>query len=216
MDTDVAISIEGDEVVVIGPSLLRDRLARMYFRSILGASQTQTGWRCPRRGSDTSTLVVQINTFLERKGWRPHREGRADDLVERELERRRSFTRTREHAIELREGRSLLDIEGVLGRLREFGWKEANRTLKEHQRVGLTHALTAANAANFSVPWFWEDRYCASSRSNSSRIRNNRGDRCRWPAVFISSVGTRVRSCTARNASSAPNPRRRRCANRSI
>ena len=40
----------------------------------------------------------------------------------------------------------------VLRTLEEVGWNNSERTLLPHQRHGLLHALTAINAANFSVP----------------------------------------------------------------
>ena len=124
----------------------------MFFRTILGGVQTEDGWICPRRGRSTSQIVVQISTFLERQGWKAHNDERVNELVGRALERRKSFTRSRERAVALREGNQTINPEDVSSQLRDFGWNEAERELKEYQLSGLAHALTVVNAANFSVP----------------------------------------------------------------
>jgi len=127
-------------------------MARMYFQSILGATRIDDGWRCPRRKREQGDLVVEICSYLERKGWKSIREGIAQELSERIVERRRSFERARNAATSLREGRSVVDVEAIKNRLRDFGWNESARSLKDHQIAGLVHGVTAANAANFSVP----------------------------------------------------------------
>lgn len=149
---EVVISIAGDEVLVTQPDLRTDRSARLMFGSILGALPTQDGWRCPRRSNSINTLVVRINTFLETKGWSVRREGIADEAVQREIERKRSFERTRESASALRNGDIRIDLTEVKTTLRSYGWNETGRALLEHQERGLVHGLTALNAANFSVP----------------------------------------------------------------
>jgi SNF2 family DNA or RNA helicase len=98
-----------------------------------------------------SSLIIKVNTFLERYGYQVIRHGVVDREVERDLERRRSFVRTRVAASDWRAGDSLLDLNSVTNRLAEFGWSPT-RVLRPHQEEGLAHALTAANAANFSVP----------------------------------------------------------------
>lgn len=145
------LSVTGDEVLVTGEDTHVDRRARLFFRSVLGAIPTDDGWRCPRRHASLASLIVRINTFLERRGFAVARFGLADREVERELERRRSFVRTRETAANWKAGASVLDVGDVKRRLTEFGWVET-RILRPHQEQGLAHALTAANAANFSVP----------------------------------------------------------------
>lgn len=40
----------------------------------------------------------------------------------------------------------------LLERITEYGWNTEQRTLLPHQERGLAHAMTAVNAANFSVP----------------------------------------------------------------
>jgi SNF2 family DNA or RNA helicase len=118
---------------------------------VVGATPTDDGWRCPRRHNSLASQVVRINTFLERQGFTVVRHGVADREVERELERRRSFTRTREAAINWKAGSTTLDLTDVRRQLSEFGWSQ-ERELRPHQELGLAHALTAVNAANFSVP----------------------------------------------------------------
>src|SRR5688500_13474668 len=94
-EAEVALTVEGDDVVVHGPSLLTNRLARMFFGSIVGGQQTPTGWRCPVRRQSKSVVVVKINTFLESKGWTVKRTGIIDEAVQREIERKRSFQRAK-------------------------------------------------------------------------------------------------------------------------
>src|SRR6266849_6796779 len=98
----VTIQIEADSVVVLAPELLADRTARLFFTSIIGGTGTESGWRCPRRNLPISTLVVRINSFLERKGYTVSRTGLADEEVKREIERKRSFERARRAAQSLR------------------------------------------------------------------------------------------------------------------
>ncbi len=95
---EVQLSVSGDDVVVVGPKTLADRPARLFFRSVLGASATADGWRCPRRHASVTSVVLRVNTFLEGQGFRVSRVGQADREVEKELERRRSFSRTRDTA----------------------------------------------------------------------------------------------------------------------
>src|SRR5262249_53270926 len=110
------------------------------------------GWLVPRRRASLSALVLRINTFLERNGWAIDRQGFADEAVQREIERKRSFQRTREKATAFRHGETPLSIADVNAALRSVGWLEEGRTLLPHQEQGLLHGLTAVNAANFSVP----------------------------------------------------------------
>ena len=147
----VELSVEADDLLVTGPDTLADRRCRLFFKSVLGATATEDGWRCPRRHVSLAAHVVRVNTFLERHGYAVTRRGLADREVQRELERRRSFQRTQQAATEFRNGTALLDVGVVKQQLAEFGWSAA-RELRPHQEVGLAHALTAGNAANFSVP----------------------------------------------------------------
>lgn len=145
------LRVVGDDVLVTGNATRAARPVRLFFRSVLGAIPMEDGWRCPRRHASLASLVVRINTFLERQGFAVVRHGLADREVERELERRRSFDRTREAAANWKAGNGVIDIDEVKRRLVDFGWKES-RVLRAHQEQGLAHALAAANAANFSVP----------------------------------------------------------------
>ncbi|MEK7426959.1 MAG: DEAD/DEAH box helicase [Actinomycetota bacterium] len=147
----VTIAVDGDDVVVTGTDALQTRNSRLFFRSVLGGAMENGGWRCPRRGRPIASVVVRINTFAETQGWPVERIGLADREVERELERRRSFARTRQAAIEWKEDRRGIDRDEVLRTLDQFGWSD-QRTLRPHQVDGLLHGLVAGNAANFSVP----------------------------------------------------------------
>lgn len=149
---EVLLKIEGDDVVTSQPRLLTDRSSRMMFRSVLGATPTVDGWRCPRRRGSIEALVIRVNKFLEDGGWTVNRVGQVDDVIRREVEKRRSFERTRDSASRFREGEILINLEHVKASLYSFGWDENGRSLLEHQEQGLLHALTAVNAANFSVP----------------------------------------------------------------
>jgi SNF2 family DNA or RNA helicase len=148
----VDLEVAGDAVVARGPALLTDRAARLFFLGSLGASEVHDGWRCPRRRTPVSNLVVRINTFLESKGWSVSRERIADEAIERALERKRSFARTREAAEALLSGKHKLDVREVHRTLVANGWRNDARNLRPHQEDGVVHALTAGSAANFSVP----------------------------------------------------------------
>jgi SNF2 family DNA or RNA helicase len=148
----VKLEIVGDSVVVTGAEIHRDRTARLFFTSIIGATKLEAGWHCPRRSLSLPTLVVRINTFLEAKGYIVNRVGIADLEVKKEIEKKLSFQRAREAALSLRGGHGQINIDTVNHQIRSFGWDENKRTLYPHQEVGLLHALTAVNAANFSVP----------------------------------------------------------------
>lgn len=148
---DATITIDDDSVVVTGTDVLQSRNARLFFRSVVGARPEDGGWRCPRRSRPLAALVVRINTFAESQGWRVERLGLADREVERELERRRSFVRTRQAASDWKEGTAVIDREAVLTAIDELGWSE-QRALRPHQVDGLLHGIAAGNAANFSVP----------------------------------------------------------------
>lgn len=148
----VTLTVDGDLVLVTSPDTRANRIARLFFQGVLGAQPTENGWRCPRRRGSIQNLVVRINTFLESNGWAVNRVGEVDQAVQREIERKHSFQRTRESATAFRQGQLTLSTEQVKVALRNFGWNENSRRLLQHQENGLVHALTAINAANFSVP----------------------------------------------------------------
>jgi SNF2 family DNA or RNA helicase len=145
------IEAEGDAVNVTGTAL-QDRIPRLFFASILGGIPIENGWHCPRRSVPLSTLVVRINTYLETRGWNVQRIGIADEAVQREIERKRSFRRAQTAGIALRQGESAVDPEILRGTLAKAGWNIRDRDLLPHQQIGAIHALTTVNAANFSVP----------------------------------------------------------------
>jgi SNF2 family DNA or RNA helicase len=150
------VSLEGQTVVVRGGGLGLPRHA-LFFRSVLGATEVEGGWDCPVRNSDGNALVVRIARRLQDLGYQVNAQGGADQALERELERLRSFERVRAAA------RSLLGLDNnydgpviaevdVVETLRSAGWNFTDRDLRPHQLHGCVHALTAGNAANFSVP----------------------------------------------------------------
>lgn len=148
----VRLTARDDAVLIASPSLKTDRSARLFFNAVLGATPTPDGWRCPRRNLAIADLVVRINNFLEAKGWTVERDGIADEAVQREIERYRSFERTRTAAVSFRAGNLRVDSGRLRAALREVGWNEATRPLLDHQERGAIHGLTAINSANFSVP----------------------------------------------------------------
>ncbi|HET9281408.1 MAG TPA: DEAD/DEAH box helicase [Candidatus Angelobacter sp.] len=145
------IEAERDAVNVTGTAL-QERVPRLFFASILGATPIENGWRCPRRSLSLSTLVVRINTYLETRGWNVQRIGIADEAVQREIERKRSFRRAQTAGIALRKGEPAFDSEALRGALAKVGWNIRDRDLLPHQTAGAIHALSTVNAANFSVP----------------------------------------------------------------
>lgn len=145
------LRIVGDEVVVHGEATLTSRPVRLFFRSVLGATADADGWRCPRRRTSLASLVIRINGYLEQRGFEVVRHGIADREVQRDIERHRSFKRTRESAAAFKDGRPTIDLLDARQRLSDFGW-DPDRVLRPHQEAALAHALAAANTANFSVP----------------------------------------------------------------
>lgn len=109
---------------------------------------------CPTRSASGVDLVVRIARRLEGDGFATVAEGAEADLaLKHEVERVRSFARTTEALEELltAEG-GPVDEAAAVSALEGFGWNSDERPLLDHQREGLIHALTAVNAANFSVP----------------------------------------------------------------
>ncbi|WP_176722224.1 SNF2-related protein [Candidatus Thiosymbion oneisti] len=96
-------------------------------------------------------LIMRVHDWLRSHGYGVGAEGVADSAIAQELERRRSFQRTREATSALKAGVRDFDRGGLERALSEFGW-QTSRTLRPHQLDGAAHALTAINAANFSVP----------------------------------------------------------------
>jgi SNF2 family DNA or RNA helicase len=147
----VEIAVDGDDLLVTGEGISTDRRSRLFFKSVLGASPIADGWRCARRLGTVGSLVVRVNTFLESAGYAVVRGGVADREVQREIERRRSFLRTRGAAQAFKEGRAGVDVAAVKGQLDTFGWLPS-RVLRPHQEQGVAHAISVGNAANFAVP----------------------------------------------------------------
>jgi SNF2 family DNA or RNA helicase len=97
-------------------------------------------------------LMLKIFDWLQARGFEPKVEGATKSLVDLELERRRSFQRTRKAATTFKdEGDAVVTPAAVAGSLSSVGWSD-DRNLYQHQVTGVLHALTAINAANFSVP----------------------------------------------------------------
>lgn len=141
----------GDELQVVSPELANDRRARLFFRGSLGATEIENGWSCPRRARTASVVSLLVYDWLVARGYSAEvQAGTAAALdIDRELERRRSFLRTRERATRLRSGEEQFDFGPIDDSLREISWQ---RPLRSHQREFVAVAMTAMNAANFSVP----------------------------------------------------------------
>ncbi|MGW2049480.1 SNF2-related protein [Streptomyces sp. NPDC001858] len=148
---EVTLEFEGDALLVLSAALHTDRRARLFFRSILGAEQVDDGYRCPRRRVSLSALALRVYDWLFAHGWEAVGAGDAKTTVSLELERRRSFVRTKEAAQAQKSEGAEFDFSPVDLALRQFGWS-AQRELRPHQRAGVAHALTAINVGNFSVP----------------------------------------------------------------
>ncbi len=147
----VDLRLDGRDLLLVGPAELHDRRSRRFFRTILGGEITTDGWRISARNQPTAQLVLRVDRYINQRGWTPNR----DDLVARDiefaLERRRSFERTAVAAREWKAGKVAITEAELEESLRQFGWSDA-RKLRAHQRSGATHAITAGNSANFSVP----------------------------------------------------------------
>lgn len=147
----VFLRLDGDHVIVTGSHLVVDRRARLFFRSVLGGQAMPEGWRCPRRRLASSTLILRVYDWLQKHDYQVETQGAVEQTVSRELELRRSFIRTREAAKRLKDEGDVFNFNPVDDALESFGWS-AERQLRQHQREGVAHALTAVNAANYSVP----------------------------------------------------------------
>lgn len=147
----VTLLPDNGTLLVLGGGVEHHRSAFLFFRAGLGAERVDSGWRVPLRRVALTLLVLRIHDWLQASGYRVVAEGLADAAIERELARRRSFRRTAEAARDLKAGTHEFDFTRVEAALGEFGWSN-ERQLKSHQIDGVAHALTAINAANFSVP----------------------------------------------------------------
>jgi SNF2 family DNA or RNA helicase len=147
----VILRPQEDGLLVLGDEIARDRAAFLYLRASLGGVQVDGGWKVRRRRQTQTWLVIRVHDWLASHGYGVEAEGIADSLIVQELERRRSFLRTRQAATDLKAGVRPFDYRGLEEALSAFGWK-VERRLRPHQLDGVAHALTSINAANFSVP----------------------------------------------------------------
>ncbi|MCP9957281.1 SNF2-related protein [Streptomyces sudanensis] len=96
-------------------------------------------------------MTLRVYDWLSANGWEATGAGDVNTTVSLELERRRSFIRTREAAQKQKNDGAEFDFSQVDLAMQSFGWS-AERKLRPHQRIGVAHALTAINVGNFSVP----------------------------------------------------------------
>lgn len=128
------------------------RPVRLFLEGLLGGQRVEEGWRLEPKSRTLEELCIQVNRWLVAHGHRPELVGAVDLSVERDLERRRSFERAREAAVQFRAGKSTIPQEQFQQLLDTEGWNRELRELRDHQVVAAMHSLVAANSANFSVP----------------------------------------------------------------
>lgn len=153
----VRIKLTEGLIEVIGEDL-NVRPLRLFFRGVLGGEPIDQGWRIPCRGADGNDLIIRIARRLESAGLTIEAESDQVDLaLKHEIERVRSYDRARKAGevvlgIAGHDDVTVPRLEELLERIEAYGWNTEHRALKEHQKRGLVHAMTAVNAANFSVP----------------------------------------------------------------
>ena len=128
------------------------RAVRLFLGGVLGGERVGDAWRLEPKARTLEELCIQVNRWLVGRGHRPELVGVVDVSVERDIERQKSFQRARDAAERFRAGAASISREGLLELLDAAGWDRTSRDLREHQVDGARHALTSANAANFSVP----------------------------------------------------------------
>lgn len=128
------------------------RPIRLFLEGLLGGQPLEGGWRLEPKSRTLEELCIQVNRWLVAHGHQPELVGAVDVSVERDLERRRSFERAREAAMQFRAGESTISREQFQQLLDTEGWDRGLRELRDHQVVAAIHSLVAANSANFSVP----------------------------------------------------------------
>jgi hypothetical protein len=149
------VELRGDQVLASAENLNQPRL-RMFFEFVLSGEEVESGWLCPVGSAEPSELLLRIAGELQRHGYDVGAADTTTDAVlERDLERVRSYERARKAGREYLglggERLAILDPDKVIAGLEEIGWSE-DRALHTHQRESLMHALSATNTANFSVP----------------------------------------------------------------
>lgn len=128
------------------------RSVRLFLEGVLGASRLGEAWKVEPKGRTLDELCIVVNRWFLKRGIVPHLVGVVDLSVERDLERQRSFARAREAGTQSRSGSSPIGSASFRQLLEQAGWNREARDLREHQERAALHALSAANAANFSVP----------------------------------------------------------------
>jgi len=151
----VELRLEGDVLTVTGAAL-DDERDRLLFEALLGAERTQEGWSCPVRDRDPEQLVLEVTRHFQGAGREVRASSdRAERAMQREVERTRSYERALEGSRAWRESDEEVvrpQPADVLATLERAGWDSTARMLRPHQLAGAMHALSATNAANFSVP----------------------------------------------------------------
>jgi len=151
----VEVRLEGDILTVTGVALDGER-DRLLFDALLGAERTANGWNCPVRDRDAEQLVLEVTRHLTAAGREvAATSDRAERALQRDVERTRSYQRalhgSRAWRAEDEDAVRPRTVD-VLATLERAGWDSDARELRPHQLAGAMHALSATNAADFSVP----------------------------------------------------------------
>jgi SNF2 domain-containing protein len=148
--TQARLRVADDVLLIEGVESTRP--VRLFLEGVLGASPFDGGWRAEPKSRTLEELCIVVNRWFNKRGLSPELVGVVDVSVERDLERQRSFVRARDAGTQFRAGTPALAPDTFRRLLNEAGWAHEDRQLREHQTSAALHALTAANAANFSVP----------------------------------------------------------------
>jgi SNF2 family DNA or RNA helicase len=141
-----------DDGALLVEGVASTRAVRLFLEGVLGGQRTGDAWRLEPKSRTLEELCIQVNRWLTSRGHRPALVGTVDVAIERDAERQRSFQRAREAAEKFRDGTATISRERFLELLETAGWDRNSRELRNHQVRAALHALTVANAANFSVP----------------------------------------------------------------
>lgn len=147
-----AMRLRAENGVLFVEGIASTRAVRLFLEGVLGGKRVGDLWRLESKSRTLDELCIQVNRWLVSHGYRPELVGRVDESVERDAERQRSFQRAREAAEQFRSGRAEFSRADFLELLATVGWQSQARQLRDHQVKAALHALTAANAGNFSVP----------------------------------------------------------------
>lgn len=151
-DDDTPLRLRVEDGVLFVEGIASTRAVRLFLHGVLGGERIGEAWRLEPKSRTLDELCVQVNRWLVSQGHSPQLVGSVDESVVRDAERQRSFQRAREAGEKFRDGTATFSRTDFIELLETAGWDSKARQLREHQIQAALHALTAANAANFSVP----------------------------------------------------------------